>query len=561
MKLGQIRKLKPLARFGNLLRLDKKDIYQVIWYAFISGIVSLSLPLGIQAIINLIQGGKVNVSWIILVVVVVLGSILMGVLRLMQMRITENIQQKILARAAFEFAFRFPKMKWEAIDSYYPPELSNRFFDSLTVQKGMAKLILDYSAALLTIIFSLILLSVYHPFFILFGVILFVMLYFIFKFSFDYGLETSIKESKFKYKIASWLQEIARNQNTFKNLNVHQYSMNRNDQLVMGYINAREKHFSVLVRQFYQLIGFKAITTAGLLLIGGLLVINQQMNIGQFVAAEIIIIGVISSVEKLILGLESFYDLLTGLEKLGEVTDVELEKPSDKDTDSVPEDFIGLELDKICFHYPNDLNPVLKNISLKIEPKERVLIYGENGSGKSTLLKIMGGWMEPTTGLFYINQHFISKIKPMDYRNKIGIITASQFTFEGSILENITLNDKKVTDEHLKWVIENVQLSSYLKDEPKGMETMLKSEGKGLPSSVIQKIVLARTIIHKPKLLILEEPLDKVDVKQANEIVDFLTHPSHEWTLIVASKNPHWRNKCGREIELNNGIIISDTKN
>lgn len=560
MKLGEIRKLKPLARFGKLLQMDKKDIYQIIWYAFISGMVSLSLPLGIQAIINLIQGGRVNVSWIILVIVVVFGSVLMGVLRLMQMRITENIQQKILARVAFEFSFRFPKMKWEAIDSYYPPELANRFFDALNVQKGFAKLILDYSASLLTIIFSLILLSVYHPFFILFGVILFIMLYFIFKFSFDYGLETSVKESKFKYKIASWIQEIARNQNTFKNLNVHQYSMNKNDQLVMGYINAREKHFTVLIRQFYQLIGFKALTTAGLLLIGGLLVINQQMNIGQFVAAEIIIIGVISAVEKLILGLESFYDLLTGLEKIGEVTDIDLENPSDKDENSVPEDFIGLELDKICFHYPNDLKPILKNVSLKIDPREKVLIYGENGSGKSTLLKIMGGWMEPTSGLFYINEHFISKIKPMDYRNKIGIISSAQLTFEGTILENITLNDKSVTDEHLKYVIENVQLSGYLKDTPKGLETLLKSEGKGLPSSVIQKIVLARTIIHKPKLLILEEPLDKVDIEQANKIVDFLTDPSHDWTLIVASKNPHWMDKCQREIKLNNGVIESDSK-
>lgn len=555
-----IQKPTPLQRFFKLLSVDKKEIYQIVWYALISGIVSLSLPLGIQAIINLIQGGRVNFSWIVLVIVVVLGSIFMGVLKLMQMRITENIQQNIFARSAFEFAFRFPKMKWEFLDDYYPPELANRFFDTLTVQKGVAKLILDYSASLLTIIFSLILLSLYHPFFILFGFLLFVMLFFIFKFSFSYGIETSIKESKFKYKIAHWIQDIARNQNTFKNLNIHHYSLQKNDQLVMSYINAREKHFAVLVRQFFQLIGFKAITTAGLLLIGGLLVINQEMNIGQFVAAEIIIIGVINSVEKIILGLENFYDLLTGLEKLGEATDIELEPASDKNASTVPEDFIGIELSNICFNYPGEYTPVLKNISFKVEPKSRLVIHGKNGSGKSTLLKIIAGWIEPSSGLFYINDHYFSKIKPSDYRSKIGMIAANQTTFEGTIMENITLNSEDVTDERLRWVIENIHLTKFIKSQSKGLNMHIKSEGKGLPSSVVQKIVLARTIIHQPKLLIMEEPLDKMDTKQANEIIDFLTHPQHEWTLIVASQNPYWLQKSNHSISLKNGLIDSDIK-
>lgn len=554
------KKLKPLKRFFMLLNMDREKIMQIIWYAVISGVVSLSLPLGIQAIINLIQSTQVSIAWIVLVAIVVIGSILMGILSLMQMRITENIQQNIFARSAFEFAYRFPKMQWKSIENYYPPELANRFFDTLNVQKGVAKLILDYSASLLTIIFSLVLLSLYHPFFILFGVFLFIMLYFIFKFSFDYGVETSIKESKIKYKIAHWIQDIARNQNTFKNLNIHAYSLKKNDKLVFEYVNAREKHFAVLVRQFYHLIGFKAITTAGLLLIGGLLVINQEMNIGQFVASEIIILGVISSVEKLIVGLETFYDLLTGIEKLAEVTDLELEEGHSAEDVTIPEDFIGIEFDKICFSYPGDVHQTLKNLSLRIEPKERVMIYGKNASGKSTLLKIIAGWMEPTSGLYYVNDHYFKKIKPVEFRSKIGVITTNQSTFEGTILENITLNSKDISNDRLKWVIENVQLTEYIKTQPKGLDTYIKSEGKGLPNSLVQKLILARTIIHKPKMLIMEEPLDKMDQKYAHRIIDFLTDPSQEWTLVVASQNPYWRERCNHIIELNEGEVISDIK-
>lgn len=554
------KKLKPLQRFFMLLNMDREKIIQIIWYAVISGLVSLSLPLGIQAIINLIQATQVSVAWMVLVAIVVIGSILMGILSLMQFRLTENIQQNIFARSAFEFAYRFPKMQWKAIEGYYPPELANRFFDTLNVQKGVAKLIMDYSAALLSIFFSLILLALYHPYFIVFGVFLFIMLYLIFRFSFDYGVETSIKESKIKYKIAHWIQDIARNQNTFKNQNIHAYSLKKNDKLVYDYVYAREKHFAVLVRQYYHLIGFKAITTAGLLLIGGLLVIDQQMNIGQFVASEIIILGIISSVEKIVSGLETFYDLLTGIEKLAEVTDLEIEEQASEHNDTIPEDYIGVEFDKICFSYPGDVQQTLKNISMRIEPKDRVMIYGANGSGKSTLLKIIAGWVEPTSGLYYINDHYFKKIKPADFRSKIGVITANQSTFEGTILENITLHSKDVSDESLKWVIESVQLTSYIKNLPDGLDTYVKSEGKGLPTSLVQKLILARTIIHKPKLLIMEEPLDKMDQKYANKIIDFLTDPSQDWTLVVASQNPYWKERCNHIIELKAGEIVSDTK-
>ena len=203
--------MTPLKRFYSLLRLDRKDVLQIIFYAIFSGLISLSLPLGIQAIINFIQSGRISTSWIVLIVLVVLGVIFVGILSLMQLRITENLQQKLFVRSSFEFAYRLPKIKFEEIYSTYPPELANRFFDTLTIQKGTSKLLIDFSAALLQIAFGIILLSFYHPFFIVFGFFLAILLYSIFKFSYHQGLDSSLKESKYKYKVAGWLQEIARN--------------------------------------------------------------------------------------------------------------------------------------------------------------------------------------------------------------------------------------------------------------------------------------------------------------------------------------------------------------
>ena len=549
----------PLQRFYSLLKLDRKDISQIFFYAIFSGLVSLSLPLGIQAIINLIQAGRVSISWIILVLIVVIGVALVGILSLMQLRITENLQQKIFVRSSFEFGYRLPKIKFEALYNQYPPELANRFFDTLTIQKGTSKLLIDFSTALLQIIFGILLLSLYHPFFIFFGVLLAFLLYSIFRFSFEAGLSSSLKESKYKYKVVSWLQEIARNNFSFKKQENFEFALEKNNQLVEEYIYYREKHFKVIKRQFTQLIGFKVIITACLLLIGGYLVLNQKMNIGQFVAAEIIILLVINSVEKIIIGLESLYDVLTSVEKIGQIVDLIMEEPREENSDYCFTN-LSIETENLKFKYPEATDDVLNDINLKIEPSEKIYLEGINGSGKSTLIRILAGFIQPTSGSFFINDDTYRKIDVAQYRSQISTITHGETPFEGTVLENITMNNPSISNEDIKWAIESVELGSFIKTLPEGLETKIFPDGRQLSSSNAQKILLARSIVNKPKILFYEDPLDKMDEEASKEIVDFLTNSSNKWTIIVSSKNNYWEQKCSRKITLQNGKIIADLK-
>ena len=549
----------PLKRFINLLKMDKKDIYQVFFYAVFSGIVSLSLPLGVQAIINLIQGGRVSLSWIILVTVVLLGIIFNGILRLMQLRITESIQQKIFIRSSFEFAFRFPKIKYTEFNNNYPPELANRFFDTITVQKSVAKLILDYSESLLQIIFGLLLLSIYHPLFILFGLLLFIVLYLIFRISFENGLKTSLTESKYKYKVAHWIQEIARNYFGFKSKIESEFALSKNDKLVTEYLKSRESHFQVIKRQFIQLIGFKALISAGLLLIGGYLVIQQQLNIGQFVAAEIIILLVINSVEKIIVGLETFYDVLTSIEKIGQVVDMEIEEDDNSESTFCYKN-IQFEIDHLNFAFPDSNKKILNSISLNIKQGEKICLIGKNGSGKTTLLRILAGLIHSNGSSIYINDEHYNKINIEQYRSQIGIITEGQSLFEGTIAENIAFKNPKISTEKLKLVLEKIKLTEVIKRMPKGLDEKILTEGKQLPSSLAQKILLARAIVNDPLVLFLENPFDKMDDDESKEIIDFILSKENNWTVIVTSKNDYWKEKCNRIITLDKGKLISDTK-
>ena len=550
----------PLQRFINLLRLDKRDISQIFFYAIFAGLVSLSLPLGIQAIINLIQSGRVSTSWILLVIVVVIGVALVGILSLMQLRITENLQQKIFVRSSFEFSYRLPKIKFEELYNQYPPEIANRFFDTLTIQKGTSKLLVDFSTALLQIIFGILLLSLYHSFFIFFGILLLILLYSIFKFSYNSGLNTSLKESKYKYKVVSWLQELARNNFSFRKRDNFEFALSKNNELVNGYLEYREKHFSIIKRQFIQLIVFKVIITLSLLLIGGFLVLNQQMNIGQFVAAEIIILLVINSVEKIIVGLETFYDVLTSVEKIGLITDLKTEETTTNEPNYCFTN-ISLETENINFKFPDSNDTVIENINLKIEPSEKIVLQGENGSGKTTLIRLLSGLIEPTSGSFYINDDTYRKIDLNQYRSHIGTIIHGETPFEGTIRENLTFNNPHISHEDIKWAIESVKLGSFIKSLPNGLDTKIITDGKQMSSSNAQKILLARSIINKPKILFYEDPLDKMDEKTATEIIDFIMNEKNNWTVIVSSKNDYWKQKSTRIITLNDGTIISDSKN
>lgn len=545
-------------RLMGLLTLDKKDIFQVFYYAIFAGLVNLSLPLGIQAIINLIQGARVSTSWVVLVVLVTLGVAFVGTLQLMQIRIIENLQQKIFTRSSFEFAYRFPKIKMSELRNFYPPELANRFFDTLTVQKSLSKILIDFPAALLQIVFGLLLLSFYHPFFIIYGLLLILLIYVVFKFTAQRGLDTSLDESKVKYKVAHWIQEIARSIISFKLSGRTSHAINKNDALVAEYLDARESHFRILVIQFIQMIGFKVLVTAGLLLIGGLLVLDQEMNIGQFVAAEIIILLVINSVEKMILGLETFYDLLTSLEKLGQVVDKKLE-PQDGETPFRGDQALHIELQNITYNVPGRDKRIIKDVSMTIEPDSKILILGSNGSGRSTLLRLIAGILEPDQGNIFVNNVSLSGINLKAYRSQLGHSLTEEYPFEGTILDNITFGNKDISMEDVYWALDKVGLSEFVKEQPKGLQTILYPEGKKIPDYISRKIVLARSVVIRPKLMVLKDPLDQCDDEETKEIMRFLADPENGWALVVVSENPEWKKYCNKIVKMEKGEMINLT--
>ncbi|MFT4969120.1 MAG: ABC-type bacteriocin/lantibiotic exporter with double-glycine peptidase domain, partial [Chitinophagales bacterium] len=449
--------MSPISRFIGLLKSEGESVKRIYIYAIFNGLVALSLPLGIQAIISFIQTGQITASWMVLVFIVVAGIVLAGWLQVLQLKTSERIQQRIYAKSALELAYRLPKIKSEEMYRFFAPELANRFFDTLTIQKGLSKILIDFTSALMQIAFGLLLLSFYHPFFILLGLLVTILLFMIIRFTFNEGLATSNVESKIKYETAHWLEEVARSVFSFKLSGDSELHIQKTDEITASYVEARKKHFSVLLKQYWSMIGFKAILASSLLLIGGFLVINQNMNIGQFVAAEIVILLVIGSVEKLILSAETIYDVLTAFDKLGAITDLELENKSDKLTAfKCDADGLAVELNELSFNYPGRPLQVLKGITLHIEAGEKVCFVGENSSGKASMLNIISTLYTPTDGIVKFHGYHCVDLDLHEIRTHIGSYLESEELFEGTLYENISLMRNSVKTEDVIEAINHV---------------------------------------------------------------------------------------------------------
>jgi len=540
--------ISPIRRFWNILKRYKPELRQIYACAIFIGIVNLTLPLGIQAIINFIQTGEMTSSWVVLVSFVLIGIAVTGMLQVLQLRIVENIQQDLFARSAFEFAYRIPRITFMQLDKTHAPELVNRFFDTLTIQKGMPKILIDFSLAIFQITFGLILLAVYSSYFIILAFVLVVVMWLIFKITGPKGLETALKESKYKYNMAHWLEEIARVNRSFK-LNLDgDLHLCKTDEGVVNYISAREKHFGVLIGQFRLFIAFKVILAAGLLVLGGLLVFQNQMDIGQFVAAEIVIILIINSVEKVLRIIDTIYDVLTALEKIGYVTDMELDE---SDGTALVEDSKALSVRAVDieFGFPDEKSKIIENLSFDIAAGSKVVLSGKSGSGKTLLLQIIAGIHSIQGGTIYMNNIPFLNYERGELYKHIGVSFPSNQLFEGTFRENLTMG-KDISDKKMSEILNVLFLNEYFAHQPKGLDTVIDSGGRRLPGSIIRKLLLARILIKNPQLLLLEEPLQSVEAEERKRIVDYIMDDERDWTVFVVSDYDGWERKCTQVLRL-----------
>ena len=549
-----------LKRLFSLINVDKKEIFYIYFYAIFGGVIALTLPLGVQAIIGIISSQQVSTSWFVLIILIILGLSFSGILKILQQSIIEILQQKLFARAAFEFAYRIPRFKMDLLHKFYPPELVNRFFDVLNIQKGLEKVVLDFTTAGVQVFFSLLILAFYHPLFVFFGFIFLSLLVVLFRLTFNPGVDTSIAASNEKYEMAAWLEELARTMGTFKLSGSDDLALNKTNDIVNKYISARQNHFRIIKTQLRAEVIFKIVITATFLVLGGILVVDKQLNIGQFVAAEIIVISLTAAVEKAVYSMSTVFDTLTALEKVGYVTDIPID--SDKGVDFTKVDCsqgVKISVKNLGYNFTGQTKFSLNGVSFELERGEKICISGLHGSGKSTLIDLLCGFYESFEGELSFNDIPVRNIKMTSLQKVIGDNLSQQDIFKASLKDNLTMG-KDVDMTKLVEVCNTFGLMDFIKQTEKGFETMMDPEGRKFPRTVLSKIILARSIIKEPKVLILDDFLTNLEGEDKEKITNWLFSEEHRWTIVVSSNDSFLAKKCDKVLIMENGKeVFEDT--
>lgn len=546
--------LSPLERLRRLMVPEWLDIWIVIVFAFVVGLLTLAAPIAVEALVNTVAFGRFLQPIVILAAILLTFLGFQAAIRAVQTYVVEIIQRRLFARVAADLAYRLPRTDTEATDNEYMPELVNRFFDIVTIQKVSAQLLLDGLGLILSTIVGMAVLGFYHPWLLGFDVLLLASIAFIILVLGQGAVASSIKESKSKYYMAAWLEDVARCSTAFRNDGGPQFAMEKADSLVYLYLAARKKHFRILMRQIVFALGLQALASTVLLGLGGWLVVSGELTLGQLVAAELIVTIIVGGFAKMGKHMESFYDLLASVDKLGTLIDIPGERQDGLlgTGNSAP---AVLELNSVSYSWPGK-PATLDAISATVDAGTSLAIVGPSASGKSTLIDLIFGLRTPTAGHLLLDGVDPRDLRPDVLRSRVALVRGIE-PFHATIEENIHLHRDEISAANVRDAMEQTGLFDWIQNLADGAETVLSSAGAPLTENQCRLLGLARAIVGRPGLLLIDGVLDGLSDDEADRILDYLLDPARPWSLIVATGRETIARRFADRLDFNPSLIAS----
>jgi ABC-type bacteriocin/lantibiotic exporter with double-glycine peptidase domain len=549
--------LSPPRRYLALLRADLGDLRLVLLFAILSSVLYLAVPVTIDAFLSNVMFGTIMQPLIVLTTAL-LGSLLfLALLQALQFYAVEIIQRRIFVRVAGEFAWRLARLKREAIDAVYPPSLVNRFLDVAIVQKKTVSLLNYTVSTMLTTLVGMAVLGLFHPTMLGFALVLLVGLFIVVVLLGRGSVRTAIAESVSKYDVVDWLEEIVRHDTIFATRAGAELARSRVDRHCERYLQHRSKHFRILFRQvlgglFLQI--FAATTVLG---IGGLLVLDQQLTVGQLVASELIVTGLVANVSKVGGLLESWYDICASSDKVGHVLDLELERLGGEPAPSTRNGFV-YEARGLGYAFARGPR-VLNQFDLRIAHGECIALVAAPGGGISTLLDLLFGFREPQEGYLLYNGLDLRQLDLVSLRDQVELVRHAEIA-EGSIIENLRLTRPDLSAEAAWAALDIVEMKEIVLAMPQGIDTQLQSGGPTLSTGQALRLTIARAIAREPRVLLLDDVLDRLDRELRLRIARRLLAPELPWTVIVSTDLPEIAALCQRSIRVPEGEQLETSR-
>lgn len=532
--------LTPLKRFIALLKPEAQDIRTILIFSIVIGLLSLTTPLAVEAVVNTIAFGRYIQPLVVLSLIVFVFLAFRAGLNVLMTVVTEIIQRKLFVRTVEDLAYRLTRVPLSTWKHYHGPELVNRFFDIVNIQKITSKLLLDTLMLGLQTIIGLTVLAFYHPFLLGYDIGLLAMMTIILYFMGRNAVTTAKDESQLKYETAAWLQEIVRHPAAFKFNGGLGFAINRADELAAQYINHRQRHFRILIRQISFAMTMQVIAATVLLALGGYLVITAQMTLGQLVAAELIVTVILGSFAKLGKDLESFYDLMASVDKLGKLFDLPTE-PSDK-----------LNLARRPGAYDLSLvdlrlaNGPSSPTNVEFESSGAYAIYGGTETLRTHLLETMIGQTKPQGGHITLDGFRVDEIGAESLQAKISLIADIEL-FESTVDENLRMGRENIGSAEINEVVANLGFRQTLAALPKGFNSAIRICGHPLSQGEAIRLVLARALVAKPAVLFIDNLLDRLSDDDLEDVLSRLSFFQNDTTIIIGTGRKsiaRWSTQC-----------------
>ena len=535
---------QPLARLRTLLRLEWGDVGLVVLFSLGVGVLSLATPIAVQALVDNIQFGVMLQPLVFLVLAVFACLALVALLTAVEAYLVEYLSQRLFVRVVGDFAHRLPAVRAEALADRSGPELVNRFFDVLKVQKAVAVLLADGVNTAIALLVGLVVLAVYHQFLLWFALVLLAAVVVLLTVAGWGGLRTGLAESHAKYAVAGWLEEVARCPLVFKFGG--RPALARADHLAADWVGARRAHFRVWFRQYGLALGIYVAASTALLGLGGWLVIDRQLTFGQLVAAELIVGLVAASFLKFGKYFDAWYDLVVGVEKLGVVTDLPTERPGG---DPGPAGTGPVAVGTHGVGYEAGGRPLLGPVDLGVAAGVRVGVTGPSGSGKSVLLDLLAGVREPTAGFVTHDGIDLRDLRPEAARSRVALVRGPD-VFAGTVADTLRVWRPDAPAAELTRALSAVGVLEVVRRLPAGMQTPLAAGGWPLSDGQATRLALARALVARPGLLLIDGTLDRLSPADRPAIVEALFAADAPWTLVIATADAAVLARCDQTISL-----------
>jgi len=538
-----------LGYIGIVFRLERRLLALVFSYSLAIGLFSLIVPLTVQELVNTFAFAIQPVTIVTLAGVMVAALLFVGAFKSLQYYAVEMLERRFFARVAIGMAEQLPRLQFLG----FKPRYANYFMETVFMQRAMSVLLVDLIDVVVGGAVGLTILVFYHPYFLLYAALLLAGFNVVFFLLSHGGLKATIEMSHAKYETLHWMQEISYNLLHFKATDSQALLMQRTDDLVGRYLEARQTRFGVLIRQYLGSVGWQAIAQGGLIATAGWLVSIGELTLGQLVAAEVVVSGLIASFDGVVKRMGHIYYFLTGLSELDFVFSLAKDKPATTLSVPLPDPTIhGIRVTckDLAVQRP-ELAPIFSQFDLEVMPGEKMGIYASTSIAKTALARVLAGLETPTSGVIRYNGVDLRHLDISAINRYRGFMIDSQLSlFEGTIEDNIVLGRSYVPYADIRWALRFVELEEDVDTLPQGLQTNVRTPGKILAPTHIVRILLARAILSRPQILIFDGILHNLPPALRETILRRICSKDEPWSVVFVSNDPNLTSHIDRRLIL-----------